>query len=583
MLCAEALNVPLNKVTCTVKRLGGGFGGKESRACLLAVPAAVAAQKLQRTVRFQMDRDVDQVLSGQRHSFLGRYKLAVKRASLEFVAADINMYSNGGCSLDLSQPVLNRAMLHCTNACSVPSVRVRGHICKTNIPSNTAFRGFGGPQGMIVGETMFEHAARELGVSREALLRKNLYAPKARTFFGHSLTKSLSPDFVPLQQMWDQLIKQSDFDDRRRAAEAFNVANRYKKRGLAVVPTAFGISFTATQLNQAGALVHIQKDGSVLVSHGGTEMGQGLHTKLARVAANALNIPIEAVYVKETCTDTVANTTATAASSGTDLNGAAVQNACDELRGRLKPFLDVALLHGPVDRRQEALAKAAGTAFFHRVNLTAQGFHKTPIRGINWKNKGVNEMHGADPFWYYTYGVACSEGEVDCLTGNTTMLRTDIIHDVGRSINAAIDIGQVEGAFTQGVGLYMMEEVVYDSSGRLCSKGPGMYKIPGFGDVPLDFRVRLLEDHEGPAVMGSKAVGEPPLVLGSSVLYATKEAIYAARRDFRSEVEVSACTDIPATDEYFRLDPPATCEKIRMACLDFLNTTGTRTEWHARA
>jgi len=386
-----------------------------------------------------------------------------------------------------------------------------------------------------------------------------------------------------LQRMWDQLMEQSDFEGRRSAVEAFNIANRYKKRGLAVVPTTYGISFTATHLNQAGALVHVQKDGTVLVAHGGVEMGQGLHTKLARVAANALSIPIEAVYVKETNTDTVANTVATAASSGTDLNGAAVQNACDELKARLAPFIDEALVNDPNDRRQEALANAANGAFFNRVNLTAQGYHRTPINGVNWNNKHVNGFKNSDPFWYYTYGVACSEVEVDCLTGDVSMLRTDICHDVGKSINAAIDIGQVEGAFTQGFGLYMLEEVVFDNSGRLFSKGPGLYKIPGFGDVPHDFRVSLLDEHAGPAVMGSKAVGEPPLFLGSSVFFATKEAIHAARRDFRAEAVKAGRSDLPPADEFFRLDTPATCEKIRMACLDFMNPTGKRTEWHARA
>jgi len=585
LLCAEALNVPMNRITVTCKRLGGGFGGKESRCCLLAVPAAVAAKKLQRTVRFHLDRDVDQVLSGQRHSFLGRYKLAVHRESLKLQAADVQLFCNGGCSLDLSQPIINRGMFHVTNACKIPTVRVRGRICKTNIPSNTAFRGFGGPQGMFVGEAMYEHAARSLGVPREELLRKNLYMAGDQTFFNHPVT----PNDVPLQRMWDQLMKQSDFDGRRSAVEAFNSANRYRKRGLAAVPTMFGISFTATHLNQAGALVHVHKDGTVLVSHGGIEMGQGLHTKIARVAANALNVPIEAVYIKQTSTDTVANTVATAASSGTDLNGSAVQQACEELRMRLEPFLkDKEDMQNGKDCRQANLAQAAGAAFFNRVNLTAQGYHRTPIRGVDWKQKGMNEFNG-DPFWYYTFGVACSEVEVDCLTGDVSVLRSDIVHDVGRSINAAIDIGQVEGGFTQGVGLFTMEETVFDNSGRLLAKGPGMYKIPGFGDVPLDFRVHLLENHTGPAVMGSKAVGEPPLFLGSSVYFAIKEAIASARQDFRLEtartVEDSpedSPTAIPE-NRYVRLDSPATCEKIRMACLDFMNPTGERKAWHARA
>jgi xanthine dehydrogenase/oxidase len=590
LLVAKALGAPLSKVTSTVKRIGGGFGGKESRACVLSVTAAVAAQKLMRPVRFQLDRDVDQTVSGMRHGFLGRYRLAVDKANLKLVAADTIVYANGGWSLDLSQPVLNRAMLHVTNACRIPSVRSRGRICKTNLPSNTAFRGFGGPQGMFVAETMFEHAARVLRVSREELLQRNLYEPGDLSICQQPLGKN-----VPLRQMWDQLMEQSEFSERRSAVEEFNRNNRYLKRGLAAVPTAYGISFTATHLNQSGALVHMQKDGSVLVAHGGVEMGQGLHTKLARVAASVLDLPIEAIYIKETSTDTVSNTVATAASSGTDLNGGAVLNACEQLRERLAPFREKyqpkqgqngAPSSG--EQRQEAMAKAAMDAWFARVNLTAQGYHRSPIKGINWKQKGVNEMHG-DPFWYYTYGVACSEVEVDCLTGDMTVLRGDLIHDVGRTLNAAVDIGQVEGAFMQGVGLYTVEEIVFTKDGNLASKGPGMYKLPGFGDVPIDFRVRLLENSEGPAVLGSKAVGEPPLFLGSSVYFAAKEAILAARRDCAKEVaeknnsSPEAVAVATAAAEHVRIDAPATAERIRMACLDFLNPSGHITPWHARA
>jgi len=383
--------------------------------------------------------------------------------------------------------------------------------------------------------------------------------------------------------MWKQLMSQSDFVSRRDKIAEFNRSNRYLKRGIAAVPVAFGISFTATHLNQSGALVHLHKDGSVLVAHAGVEMGQGLHTKLARVAASELDLPIEAVYIKETTTDTVANGVATAASSGTDLNGAAVRNACEELRLRLAPYREKhPPAHGPkgeppgIKERQEAMGKAVMDAWFSRENLTAQGFHKTPIRGIDWKQKGVNEMQ-ADPFWYYAYGVASSEVEIDCLTGDMTLLRSDVVHDVGRTLNAAVDIGQVEGAFTQGVGLFTIEEIVFQKNGNLFSKGPGLYKIPGFGDVPLDFRVRLLENSEGPPVMGSKAVGEPPLFLGCSVYFAAKEAIGAARKDYAAQAESRN------VDDYVRIDSPATAERIRMACLDFLNPTGRTSAWHARA
>jgi len=590
LLSSKALGVPLSKISSQVKRLGGGFGGKESRPCVLSATACVAAQKLRRPVRFHLDRDVDQQVSGLRHSALGKYKFAVERATGKFVAADIQVYVNGGWSLDLSQPVLNRAMLHVENACRIPSVRVRGSICKTNTPSNTAFRGFGCPQGMLIAETMYEHAARALGRDRELLLASNFYKLGDKTFFSHGLG-----DSVPIERMWAQLMEQSDFVSRRVAVAEFNRQNRYKKRGLAAVPTKYGISFTATHLNQGGALVHIQKDGTVLVSHGGVEMGQGLHTKLCRVAASVLDVPLEAIYIKETNTDLVANTVATAASSGTDINGGAVMNACEELKLRLAPFVEKNKApSGASDKeRTEALAKAANAAWFSRVNLTAQGYHRTPITGCDWKQQGVNEFNG-DPFWYYTWGVGCSEVELDCLTGDLAVLRADLVHDVGRTLNAAIDIGQVEGAFTQGLGLYTVEEVVFANNGSLFSKGPGLYKLPGFGDIPRDFRVHLLEDSEGPPVMGSKAVGEPPLFLGSSAFFAAKDALYAARGDSMVSFSVAPATQgaeatasgfAPAarTPDFFRLDSPATAERLRMSCLDFLNPTGKMTPWHARA
>jgi len=401
-----------------------------------------------------------------------------------------------------------------------------------------------------------------------------------KNFFNLSVGEAL-----PLQRMWSQLMVQSDFAARMASIEEFNGKNRYIKRGISAVPTLFGISFTATFLNQSGALVHVHKDGTVLVSHGGIEMGQGLNTKIAGLAASLLDIPIDAVYISETNTDKVANTTATAASCGTDLNGAAVHAACDQLLERLGPFLKDARAKfnggaGPSTdaERQEALAKAASAAWLARVNLSANGFYKTPIRGVNFNQKGVNEFDG-EPFYYYAAGVCATEVQVDCLTGDVTVLRSDIVHDVGRTTNGAIDIGQVEGAFAQGLGLFLMEEVVFNKKGQLMSKGPGMYKIPGIGDVPHDFRVRLAENVEGghPRVYGSKAVGEPPVFLGVSALFAVKEAISSARRDFAKETGTTIGAD------HFRLDAPATAEKVRMACLDSLNPTGKRSEWHARA
>jgi len=348
---------------------------------------------------------------------------------------------------------------------------------------------------------------------------------------------------------------------------------------------------TATMLNQAGALVHVQKDGTVLVSHGGIEMGQGLHTKMAGLAASLFDIPIDAVHIAETNTDKVANTTATAASSGSDLNGGAIHDACDQLLERLKPFLDEerAKLNdgaGPLTdaERQSLLGQAASSAWRARVNLSANGYYRTPVKGVNWRQKGINEFKG-EPFYYHTSGVAATEVQIDCLTGDVTVLRSDILHGVGRTLNGAIDIGQVEGAFAQGLGLFLMEEVVYNKQGQLLSKGPGMYKIPAAGDVPLDFRVRLAENDEGghPRVYGSKAVGEPPLFLAVSALFAVKEAIGAARLDFLHESNGAEPDGNAASFRDLRLDAPLTCEKVRMACLDHLNTTGKRANWHARA
>lgn len=526
-----------------------------------------------------MDRDVDTTTNGKRHAFFAKYKFAVHKGTMKMLAQDVAIYGNAGWSLDLSQPVLQRAMLHITNCCYIPNVRVCGRLAKTNIQSNTAFRGFGGPQGMFMGDIIFEHAAKKLGVSREELVGRNLFASGDETHFCWNLG-----DQVPLQRMWDQLMKQSDFAHRREDIEAFNAANRYKKRGISSAAVMFGISFTATQLNQGGALIHVQKDGTVLLTHGGIEMGQGLHTKMARVAATTLDIPISAVYIAETATDKVANTTATAASSGSDINGGAVLLACQELNKRLAPFVEKHKPSGALTdaQRVEVMAKVANDAFFNRVNLTAQAYHRTPIKGVNWKNQGVNEMVGAEPFWYYAHGVAASEVEIDCLTGDMAILRTDIVHDVGKSLNAALDIGQIEGAFMQGMGLFTIEEIAYNKEGHLMTKGPGMYKIPGFGDIPQDFRVRLLENSEGPAVMGSKAVGEPPLYLASSVFFALKEAIHAARKDFVAEQSLSPQEALTLT-QHVHLDSPMTCEKIRMACLDTLNPEGVASQWHARA
>jgi len=575
-MIAEATGVPMHKIYVSTKRLGGGFGGKESRSNIIACMAAVASHKLERTVRFQLERHDDMACSGQRHACVSTYKLAVCKSTRRLLAVDVDLTLNAGYSYDLSQPVMNRAMFHVLNGCYVPSVRVRGQMAKTNTPSNTAFRGFGGPQGMFVGEVMYEHAATELGVTREELISANLYQSDQKTFFG----QEVGP--CPLTELWSDLMGKSDFKSRQAAVAVFNERNRYKKRGIAAMPTMFGISFTATQLNQGCALVHVYKDGTCLVSHGGIEMGQGLHTKVAQVVATCFDIPLSAVYIADTATDKCANTVATAASSGTDINGNAAKIAADMVMERLKPFLDKHRPTRPVKDEEKiaTLASAAQEAWMNRVNLTGQGYYKTPIKGWNCDASGVNELDG-EPFHYFAYGVAVSEVEVDCLTGDHTVLRADIIHDCGASINPAIDIGQIEGAFVQGQGLFTTEEMVYSRDGRLFSKGPGMYKIPSFNDIPVDFRVHLLEGSSGPTIFRSKAIGEPPLFLANTVFFAIKNAIYAARADRAQELG-------KPKPGFFRLDSPATAERIRMACLDFINDSeigaqASAQHWHALA
>nr|CAD7392474.1 unnamed protein product [Timema cristinae] len=501
---AESLGILSHKVVCRVKRMGGGFGGKESRSTSVALPVALAAHRLNRPVRCMLDRDEDMMITGTRHPFLGRYKVAFTKEG-KLIGCDIQIYSNGGNTMDLSFPVLQRSMFHFSNAYFIPNVRVNGYICKTNIPSNTAFRGFGAPQGMFFGENMIRDVA--------SFLRKD-----------------------PLEIAELNLMKEGEKTHYNQ------VINRWKKRGLSVVPTMFGISFTALFLNQAGALVMVYEDGSVLLSHGGTEMGQGLHTKMIQVASRVLEIPHEYVHITETSTDKVPNTSATAASAGSDLNGMAVMNACQTIVDRLKPYKDA----NPKGEWKDWVHKA----YFDRVSLSATGFYKTPDIGFDWdKNEG-------SPFNYYTFGTSCSVVEIDCLTGDHQVLRTDIVMDLGESLNPAIDVGQVEGGFVQGQGLFTLEETLFSPKGALFTRGPGWYKIPGFADIPIEFNVSLLKGVSNPrAIYSSKAVGEPPLFLAASIFFAIKDALVAARAE-------SGKTD------WFRLDAPATAERIRVAAAD---------------
>ena len=536
---AHVLGVPEHKVVCKTKRLGGGFGGKETRAIFINCAAAVPAYDLQRPVRLCLDRDEDMQMTGHRHAFYGKYKVGFN-AEGKILAVDLKIYNNGGNSLDLSAAVMQRAVLHADNCYNYPNARFHGRICKTNISSNTAFRGFGGPQGMIVTEAWMDHVARELGVDVESVRHANLYQEGDRIPCGMKL------DGFNINRIWTELKESSKFDQRNREVEDFNAKHKYRKRGIAFVPTKFGIAFTLLYFNQGGALVHVYTDGTVLVTHGGVEMGQGLHTKIAQIAAQALKIPAKDVFISETSTDKVSNASPTAASASSDMYGAAVLDACNQLNERLQKYRD--------ELPGASFGEIAMTAHKDRVDLSAHGFYKMPE---------VGGFGSERPFLYYTYGAACSEVEVDVLTGDYQIHKTDILMDVGNSINPAIDIGQIEGGFMQGIGLMTIEEAVWGDRdhpwvrpGFLHTRGPGTYKIPTANDIPVQMNVSLLQDAPNPhAVASSKAIGEPPLFLGSSVFFAIKNAIYNARKGEGKE-------------GFFPLHSPATPEKIRMSCVD---------------
>lgn len=486
-----------------------------------------------------LNRDEDMMMSGQRHPFLARWKVAVNDNG-KLQALDADVFCNGGWSQDLSGAVCDRALSHIDNCYSFPNIHVRGRPVRTNTVSNTAFRGFGGPQGMFIAESYMEEIADHLSMPVAKLREINFYQSNESTHFN----QELKDWYVPL--MYNQVLEESEYEKRQKAAQKFNEAHRWKKRGLAIIPTKFGISFTALFLNQAGALVHIYHDGSVLVAHGGTEMGQGLHTKMTMVAAEALGVPLSDVLISETATNTVANTSSTAASASSDLNGYAILDACNQLNARLRPYREKFGEDAP-------LRKLAESAYFDRVNLSANGFYKTPEIGYVWgANTGLM-------YFYFTQGVTAAEVEIDTLTGDWTCLRADIKMDVGRSINPAIDYGQIEGAFVQGQGLFTTEESLWHrGSGQLFTRGPGTYKIPGFRDIPQQFNVSLLKDVQWEnlrTIQRSRGVGEPPLFMGSSVFFAIRDALRAARKQY-------------GVEDVLSLQSPATPERIRVSCAD---------------
>lgn len=534
-LVAKVLGIPSNRVHVRVKRMGGGFGGKESRTTVLSTVVALAAQRLRRPVRCMLDRDEDMLVTGGRHPFYAKYKVGFTNSG-QVLALDVSYYSNAGNSMDLSLSVMERALFHMENSYLVPNIRGRGFLCRTHLPSNTAFRGFGGPQGMMVCEDWIHNISLKLNRPAEEIRVLNLYSEGDRTPYNQVL------EGLTLRRCWSECLDRVQIQERRQRIEEFNRKNRWTKRGLSVVPTKFGIAFTAVFLNQAGALVHIYTDGSVLLAHGGTEMGQGLHTKMVQVCSRALGVPVSRVHVTETSSHTVPNTSPTAASASSDLNGAAVLQACEVLNQRLQVYKD----RDPQGGWESWVKKA----YFDRVNLSANGFYRTPDLGYDF------QTNSGRAFNYFSYGVCCSEVEVDCLTGTHKNLSSTIVMDVGNSLNPALDIGQIEGGFTQGLGLFTLEQLLFSPDGVLLTRGPGNYKIPGFGDIPENLTVSLLRDAPNDkALYSSKAVGEPPLFLAASVFFAIKDAIVAARLE-------------SGLSGPFRLDSPATAERIRIACVD---------------
>jgi xanthine dehydrogenase large subunit len=547
---ADALSLPMHAVRVEVRRMGGGFGGKESQGNALAIACAVVAARTGRPAKMRYDRDDDFLITGKRHDIVIAYKVGIDQTG-RVLGLDFTHALRCGWSMDLSLPVADRAMLHADNAYDLPAARITSHRLRTNHQSATAFRGFGGPQGMVGIERVMDHIAHHLGRDPLEIRRLNYY-PEARVApseaSGGSIYEAKMAEATPrtgvtpygmavrdfiLHGLTERLAQSCDYAGRREAIAEWNTQSPTLKRGLALSPVKFGISFTLTHLNQAGALVHVYQDGSIQINHGGTEMGQGLFQKVAQVAANRFGVGMEQIKITATDTGKVPNTSATAASSGTDLNGMAVQAACDAIRARIAEvaaphlqaapgeivFADGMLRAGGAEM---PFASAVAKAYAARVSLSATGFYKTP--DIAWDRIAGQ----GQPFFYFAYGAACAEVVIDTLTGENRILRADILHDAGASLNPTLDIGQVEGGFVQGAGWLTTEELVWDDQGRLRTHAPATYKIPACSDRPPVFNVALWDQpNRAETVYRSKAVGEPPFMLGISVLMALSDACAA--------------------------------------------------------
>jgi len=532
-LVAEVLNVKLNKVTVGMRRMGGGFGGKETQAAQWACIAAIFALRQKCAVKIRLSRQQDMLLTGKRHPFENSYCVGFDSKG-KIQAAKIDINGNCGHSPDLSDAIVDRAMFHADNAYYLPHCEIQGHRLKTHMVSHTAFRGFGGPQGMIMAEAMLDKIARATGQDPLSVRLLNLYGDKSGRNSGCTNTTTpygMEVEHNLLPEIMTQLAHSSEYWTRRKAIKAFNEKSPIIKKGLSLTPVKFGISFTAKHLNQAGALVHVYTDGSIQANHGGTEMGQGLHTKISQIVAREFGVSLDEVEITSTRTDKVPNTSPTAASSGTDLNGKAAQNACISIKQGLAEFYaqqvngkvdDVYFADNHIHCGEHTLPWSAliQQAYLARVSLSASGFYKTPKLDYN------RETGKGRPFFYFAYGAAASEVSVDILTGENKVNRVDILHDVGASINPAIDIGQIEGGFIQGLGWLTTEDLVWDKQGRLSSNNLATYKIPAIGDTPEIFNVSLFNKANAEdSIYHSKAVGEPPLMLAISVWCAIKDAI----------------------------------------------------------
>ncbi len=566
IVVAAVLNRMQKDIVIECRRMGGGFGGKESQASLFAAIAALLADKTQRPVKLRLDRDEDMTITGKRHCFDIRYQVGFDQHGM-IQGVKLDYASRCGISADLSGPVNDRTMFHADNAYYLEHIDIISYRAKTHSQSNTAFRGFGGPQGMMAIEYVLDDIARHLQLDPLAVRRINFYAraedvhhlhpEQSPTNSASAKQRSTTPYGMPvtdniIQRIVDELEISADYQQRRAAIIEFNRHNRYQKRGIALTPVKFGISFTATFFNQAGALIHIYNDGSVQLNHGGLEMGQGLYTKVAQVVAEELQIDLKQIRCTATRTDKVPNASATAASSGSDLNGMAALDAARKLRQRLSDFAAdtyatrrdaITFKNGEVivgDKARLRFAELVHAAWLNRVSLSATGFYKTPK--IHYDPATMTGR----PFYYFAYGAAVSEVIIDTLTGENKLLRTDILHDVGQSLNPALDIGQIEGGFIQGAGWLTTEALVWNEAGKLMTHAPSTYKIPVAGDIPPEFNVKLLENNINPehTIYRSKAVGEPPLMLAMSVFFALRDAV-ASVADYRLNPRLHA----PATPE----------------------------------